>query len=521
MRRLLASVSVVVALAVMAPAHAITRDKVIVTAHAYAYHPWHCAAANLTGTCGGSYQSDYTVGDQLGLPYDWGGYLTLFDFDQKLAQGYAAGSPAADPVLDCNIGVDCSGYVSLCWGVAKYGTSTLETISSVINQADMLPGDVLNQAGYHVVLFERKLASGEPVLYESSPPYVHINTTGGWSYVSGYTPRRYDGITGTSYSNPVGTADNPIVISSFPYTDSRDTTQSTSDVLDGCGAAPTKGESGPEYIYKVTFTQPGTLVATITDDASTDVDIHLYTSLNTNDCVARNDTSISAQVDCGTYYLVADTFVSSGGTAYPGPYTLNATFTPSGNACGSGPPQYDVLGQLGDACAYPNHTNLPFCNANLGAEVCIYSTSPAVSFCSHACTTAGDCADFAGGCCGTVGSGEKYCFTAALCGTAGDGGVVLDGGITQQDAAIQVDGALPDGAVLQHDAAPQRDGAAPDGGWPQDDAAPAGDGAAGGDGGGGGGGGGCGCRTAPGAPPLGAVALAALVLCAARRRRAP
>jgi hypothetical protein len=531
----LAGLLVLAALVALAPAHAVTRTEVMLRAHAYATHPWRCAAANLSGTCGGTYQSEYTVGDQMGLPYDWGGYLSLFDFDQKIAQGYAAGSPAADPVLDCNIGVDCSGYVSLCWGVSKHGTWDLEDISTTINQADLLPGDVMNKAGYHVVLFERKLAGGDPVFYEASPPNVHVNTVGGWSYVSGYTPRRYTGITGTAVGNPAGTVDNPIVISSFPYTDSRDTRQSASDVLDGCAASPTKKESGPEYIYKVTFTQPGTLTATITDDADTDVDIHLYTSLNTNDCTARNDTTIGVPVDCGTYYLVADTFVSSGGTEYAGPYTLNVTFAPSGTVCGGGPPGYDFTGAPGDACAYPGHESLPFCNLNLGGEVCVYSTSPALSFCSHACATAGDCSDFQGGCCGQLGSGERYCFVSALCATANDAGVV-DGGITPQDAGIQSDGAPPDGWTPQADAAPQRDGPAPDSGWPQDDAAPQRDGPepdggwpqddAGptGDAGDGDGGGGCGCRTAAGGGATLAT-LAALGLAlgrvAGRRRRDP
>ena len=232
------------------------------------------------------------------------------------------------------------------------------------------------------------------------------------------------------------------------------------------------------------------------------------------------------QVDCGTYYLVADTFRSSGGVEYPGPYTLNATVTPSGNACGAGPPVYHFSGAPGSACAYPGHESLPFCNPNLGADVCIYSTSPALSFCSHPCAGAGDCTDFPGGCCGTLGSGEHYCFTAALCGTAGDGGVVIDGGLTQQDAGFQSDAAAPDGGWPQSDAAPQRDGPPPDGGWPQDDAAPQRDGPPpdGGwpqddAGGGGGDGGGCGCRTAAGGEPLGLAALAALVAFAGRRRR--
>ena len=493
MRRLLASLAVVCVFATMPSAHAVTRAEVIFRAHAFAYHPWTCTSANLTGSCGGGYHSVYTVGDHMGIPYDWGGYMTLFEFDQQIAGGYAAGSYPDDGVLDCTAGVDCSGFVSQAWAVTYHQTDSIPDISTAISQSAILPGDVFNQAGYHVILYERTLAGGDPVFYESAGYNVHVNATGGWSYVSGYTPRRYTGITGTSVGNPPGTIDNPIPISTFPYTDTRDTSQSASDVLDGCGAAPTKNESGPEYIYRVTFSQPGTLTATITDDADTDIDIHLYTSMNTNDCIARHDSTISVTVDCGTYYLVADTFRSSGGTEYAGQYTLSATFAPSGGSCGSGPPTYDFVGAVGDPCAYPGHESLPFCNANLGSEVCIYSTSPPLSFCSVACTGPSDCAAFPGGCCGTVGSGERFCFISSLCGNIGDSGVI-DAGIMPRDGGPQFDGPpttsdgpMPDGGWPQNDAAPQRDGPAPDGGWPEDDAA-AGDGG-GGDGGGGDGGG--------------------------------
>jgi len=76
-------------------ARAITRAQVMTSARAYAGHPWRCAAANLDGGCPAGYRSAYTVGDHLGLPYDWGGYMTLHEFDAQIAAGKAAGSPPA------------------------------------------------------------------------------------------------------------------------------------------------------------------------------------------------------------------------------------------------------------------------------------------------------------------------------------------------------------------------------------------------------------------------------------------
>jgi uncharacterized protein (TIGR03382 family) len=438
---------------VLRPAGAISRDEVMVRAMAYAYHPWTCTTANLTASCDAGYQSVHVPGDYLGLPYDWGGYMTLFQFDQQIAQGYGAGSYPADGILSCTSGVDCSGYVSKCWDAGHTTTSGMDTISSQIAQGDLLPGDALNTPGYHVVLFSHLLGTGEPIFYEAVGYNTHINVTGGWSYVAGYDPIRYDSITGTTVGNPVGTPDNPIVIGSFPYSDSRDTTQAVSDVLDGCGLVPSTSEAGPEYIYQVTFTQPGQLTVAVSDDVGVDIDVHLYTSMNTSDCVARHDSSFTYAVDCGTYYIVADTYVGS--QAYPGPYQLTVDFTPSGGGCGSGPPTYDFEGELGDACAYSGNPNLPFCNENLGSEICIYSTNPPTSFCSKSCQGSGDCAAFPGGCCEDIGSNELYCLTADFCDgptnpDAGvpDGGLVpADGGVVGPDGGTTPDGGSHDGGT--------------------------------------------------------------------------
>ncbi len=436
---------------------AISRTEVMINARAYAYHPWSCAAANLTASCDAGYQSVYVPGDYLGLPYDWGGYLSLFSFDQQIAGGAGAGSQPSDGILSCTAGLDCSGYVSRCWGVGHYTTSSLPDISTPIGQSQLLAGDILNEAGYHVVLYSHLLGSGEPVFYEAVGYNVHYSPHAGWSWVQGYVPRRYDDITGSAAALPDGTPDQPIVIGALPYTDSRDTAASPSDVLDGCGAAPSTDESGPEYVYEVTFTQPGQLTVSVSDDVGVDVDVHLYTSMNTGDCVARHDSSFTEPVDCGTYYIVADTY---DGAAQAGPYDLTVSFSPSGGACGAGPPTYQFAGQLGDPCGNPNQPDLPFCNENLGAAVCLYDSQ--TSWCTRPCATLADCTDaFPGGCCGDIGSGERYCFPADQCaapdpdagvpdgGTPGDGGVVSpdggdDGGVVSPDGG-------DDGSVMPGD----------------------------------------------------------------------
>jgi hypothetical protein len=433
-------------------------------ARAFVYHPWRLTTDNLTAWCDTGYYSEYVLGDYMGLPYDWGGFVSLLDFDLHIADGYGAGSYPSDGVLSCTTGLDCSGFVSQAWNTAtKYGTSTLPDISTVIDVAEVLAGDVFNTSGYHVILYSHELANGDPVFFETVGYHTQINTTGGWSYVSGYTPRRYDQIEGSTATTPPGVRANPIAITSFPYADSGDTTDAVSNVLDGCALVPETDESGPEYIYTVTFSEPGTLTVSVSDDVVTDIDVHLYGSMNANDCLARDDTTFTHPVDCGTYLIVADTYVDENGTALAGTYDLTVDFSPSGQPCGTPPVDYDFEGELGDPCAYPGDQDLPFCNPNLGADTCLYTSDD--SFCSRPCQSAADCSELSGACCQDIGTGELYCMPAGYCETpTPDGGVadsaVADGGTANPDGETDPDGQTqtPDGNGAGPDAMNAPDG---------------------------------------------------------------
>jgi len=398
----------------------ITRDEVMVRARAFAEHPWHCGTQNLQASCSGSYYSAYLAGDYVGLPYDWGGYMTLKVFDQGIQDGLGAGSYPDNGVLDCTVGLDCSGYVSKCWDIGHYTTSSIPDISSVISQANLLPGDVVNVAGYHVMLYAQTLANGWPVWYEAMGWNVAVNSFGGWAAAEGFIPRRYGSILDTPKSD-LGTPSNPIVVDSFPKTLQGDTTQSISDLLDGCGAAIQKLETGPEVIYVVEVTEPGTLSATVQDDAGVDIDVHIYSALETFHCEARHDTSVSLPVTCGTWYVVADTW-SDGGAEYPGAYTLTIDLTPSGGGCTDWNQPFSPGGGVGEPCAAPGAPEIAFCNPNLGAWACIYSGP--ISFCTYNCANDAGCAgDFPGGCCGDIqGAGDPqdfFCLDAALCAPVG------------------------------------------------------------------------------------------------------
>ena len=401
-------------------AFAIPRDEALVRARTYAQHPWHCAAANLTGGCGGGYASVYTVGDYVGVAYDWGGYATLDQFDQGLDDGLGAGAQPSDGILDCTVGVDCSGFVSRVWKAAHTTTSGMSTITSPVTAAQLKPADAYNAAGYHVKLFERVQADGDPQFIEAVYYNVHTTFWETWADVVDYDPVRYDAIEDTPLTYADGTPDHPVPVTSFPFVDQRDTSLSASDLFDAClGAAPTKKEQGPEVVYAVEVDQPGTLTAAVQDDAGVDIDVHIYRALNEWDCAARDDKLVSLAVGCGTVYVVADSFTGSSGDQ-PGPYTLTLDFEPSGAGCGTPDPAYDFEGGVGAACDWDGSGTLPFCNPNLGAVVCVYSSEPGGgSFCSFPCAADADCsAAFPGGCCAELDVDYFACLTAEFCGGA-------------------------------------------------------------------------------------------------------
>ena len=343
------------------PAAAIDRDEVIDGSRDYCYHDWYCDTDNLTVSCSGSWSSDYSVGWWTGLPYDWGGYKTLTEFDDDLANGYGAGSHSWHGVLSCTTGLDCSGFVSKVWDTGHYSTSTMSSVSYGIDQADLLRGDGCNEPGSHIVLFTHETDAGGPVFYEASGSgcKVRLNVpTSGWSYLSGYDPIRYDNITnGTAR----GTTSNPIQINSFPYETFDATAGSGSDVFDSYSCAASTDESGPERIYAFHLTESGTITATVSDDSDTDVDLHLLGSANSNDCYDRDDVTVSYTFSAGDWYLVADTWVSGSGTEYPGGYTLQVDFQPDGgggDADGDGYTVEDGDCDDTDADVYPGAPEL-------------------------------------------------------------------------------------------------------------------------------------------------------------------
>ncbi|HSP79714.1 MAG TPA: hypothetical protein VLQ93_14375 [Myxococcaceae bacterium] len=179
-----------------ASARALGREEVMAEAARFAQHSWEMRASNQKGTCEGEYRSDHAVGKQVGVPYAWGGSMSLAEFDRRIGSGQAAGSHSRDGILTCVAGVDCSGFISQVWRLDKrQSTSTLGTVTRPITLEELLPGDALNKAGKHVVLFAGTSADGKPIIYEASGSASRVRmATPSWSYLAGYVPIRYPGI---------------------------------------------------------------------------------------------------------------------------------------------------------------------------------------------------------------------------------------------------------------------------------------------------------------------------------------
>lgn len=307
----------------VASAFAIDREDVLDQAADYAFHPWTMTSVNETAACSSDYQSDYVAGSYRGLPYDWGGYYTLEEYDQAIADGLGAGSHSWHGILSCTAGVDCSGFLSQVWDTQHYSTSTFYSVTTDIAVTDLLRADAVNDAGSHVVLFTYETGAGMPVFYEAagSAQRTRLNSSAGWSYLDGYQPIRYDDITDGASSATVGA---PIEIEAFPFEDFRWTAGAASDVIDSYSCSPGTDESGPEVLYKFSVAQAGTLHAVVSDDEGVDVDLHVMTSPDGTNCLARNDSEVTVEVGPGEVWLALDTYV--GTREFPGPFLLDVTF---------------------------------------------------------------------------------------------------------------------------------------------------------------------------------------------------
>jgi hypothetical protein len=106
-----------------------------------------------------------------GVPYCWGCHGSLANFRQRIESGTMAGNVCTrnNPRSDV-AGVDCSAFVSAAWGLSvHYTTAAIPAIAKPLdNPWDLKPGDGLNKAGSHVMLFLRFTPDRKAEVMEAS-----------------------------------------------------------------------------------------------------------------------------------------------------------------------------------------------------------------------------------------------------------------------------------------------------------------------------------------------------------------
>ncbi|MCK5808038.1 hypothetical protein KAH37_03520 [bacterium] len=342
---------------------AVARGDVIISADEFVRLEWDATATTQSGPAGcmTSVANVYTSGNNYtGMAYDWGGYMSVATYNSELSSGNRAGSCSGSScstygVLSCTSGVDCSGYVSIVWETGHYSTSSFHNISFEIAQNAMKKGDAFNNAGSHIQLYVyTDKSTGLPYIMEAAGTGTEksvFRRLSSWPS-SSYKRIRFDSI--ADDVDPSGTIANPIVIGSFPYSDSGNTRNLVSHVIDTYSASPSTKEFGPEFIYRFTLAEPGTLTAGVADlQSGVDNDIHLLSSLNLNgddqavDTIARNDSEVSEHLAAGVYYLVVDSY--TGSKDFPGVYTMTATFVSDSGDSGQDEDVVDTADSVADA----------------------------------------------------------------------------------------------------------------------------------------------------------------------------
>lgn len=208
---------------------AITRAEIIANAEPFDTHQWYCNPGNIKDySCGGKQvvtPSWVTVGYNISLPYMWGGWSSLSQFDQGLLNLVSAGdcnTTGGGAGASCAVGVDCSGFISRAWNLSnKYGTSTLPNISTAYASfTQLLPGDIVNYAGHHVRLVHTVNTNGTWLMIESSASATNWSV-GYATYTvaqlqGSYIPRYYNDVVNVI---PDTTAPQTSVITSSWHTD--------------------------------------------------------------------------------------------------------------------------------------------------------------------------------------------------------------------------------------------------------------------------------------------------------------
>ncbi|AXA34998.1 MAG: fibronectin type III domain-containing protein [Candidatus Hydrogenedentota bacterium] len=193
--RLLLTLAVLVsgAAALAAPA-TMARDQILEIGYEMYLLQWPCKDCNIYSGVANATCPYTTTGTKQGIAYKWGGYDTRDSFWLNVVTNCGwAGDTNSAAIVSGTYGDDCSGFASLCLKSGRYTTSSFPSVTTLTSYALIAPGDLMNNAGSHVRIFEKYTATNLTMLLECttgvSPGRVvrRVLPTD-----ANYEPRRYN-----------------------------------------------------------------------------------------------------------------------------------------------------------------------------------------------------------------------------------------------------------------------------------------------------------------------------------------
>jgi len=138
--------------------------------------PSRCAPAKGYLWMRPAYLDDQRGKTVTGVPYNWGGYMSVTDFLQRIKTDALGGNICTcRSTYNCvqrkAAGVDCSGFVSQVWKIPRHTTiSLMKKARRLASLQELQPGDAINKPNSHVRLFVAFSPAGNGAIraYEAS-----------------------------------------------------------------------------------------------------------------------------------------------------------------------------------------------------------------------------------------------------------------------------------------------------------------------------------------------------------------
>ena len=129
-----------------------------------------------------------------------------------------------------------------------------------------------------------------------------------------------------------------VCVDRFPFSERSTTVGAPFDAFDSysCG---TQDESGGEVVYRVDLDDDGFLAVDLPQSgmgSGADIDLHILETFDSGDCIDRGHWRAGSYLEAGSYWVIADTWVSGSGVEQSGSYEITMGFTSVGDMMADG-----------------------------------------------------------------------------------------------------------------------------------------------------------------------------------------